>query len=102
MDISALTRIRLRRVNPYRGLVIDESTWADAHDYHRDHLRLHALAFHSPGIIAGLDVRPTPSQAGSVDITAGIAMDSEGNMIVVGQDRRVAFDGVEAGDVYVV
>jgi hypothetical protein len=102
MDLSALTRFRLRRVNPYRGLVIDEATWADAHDYHRDHLRLHALAFHSAGIIAGLEVRPTPSQAGSIDVNAGVALDAEGNMIVVGQDRRVAFDGLEPGDVYIV
>jgi hypothetical protein len=102
MDLSALTRFRLRRVNPYRGLVIDEATWADAHDYHRDHVRLHALAFHSPGVVAGLEVRPTPSQAGSVDIGAGVAMDHEGNMVVVGQDRRVAFDGLETGEVYVV
>jgi hypothetical protein len=102
MDLSALTRFRLRRVNPYRGLVVDENTWAEAHDYHRDHLRLHALAFHSAGVVAGLDVRPTPSQAGSVDIGAGVALDGEGNMIVVGQDRRVAFDGIEPGDVYIV
>ena len=102
MDLSALTKFRLRRVNPYRGLVVDENTWAEAHDYHRDHLRLHALAFHSAGVIAGLDVRPTPSQAGSVDIGAGVALDGEGNMIVVGQDRRVAFDGIEPGDVYIV
>ena len=102
MDLSALTRFRLRRVNPYRGLVVDENTWAEAHDYHRDHLRLHSLAFHSPGVIAGLEVRPTPSQAGSVDIGAGVALDGEGNMIVVGQDRRIPFDGIEPGDVYIV
>jgi hypothetical protein len=101
MDLSALTRFRLRRVNPYRGLVVDESTWSEAHDYHRDHLRLHALAFHGAGVIAGLDVRPTPSQAGSVDVSAGVALDPEGNMVVVGQDRRIAFDGVEPGDVYI-
>jgi hypothetical protein len=83
-------------------LVVDENTWAEAHDYHRDHMRLHALAFHSAGVVAGLEVRPTPSQAGSVDIGAGVALDGEGNMIVVGQDRRVAFDGLEPGDVYIV
>jgi hypothetical protein len=102
MDLSSLTRFRLRRVNPYRGLVIDETTWAEAHDYHRDHVRLHTLAFHSPGVIGGLEVRPTPSQAGSVDVGSGVALDPEGNMIVVGQDRRVAFDGLEPGDVYLV
>jgi Domain of unknown function (DUF4159) len=102
MDLSSLTRFRLRRVNPYRGLVIDETTWTEAHDYHRDHVRLHTLAFHNPGVIAGLEVKPTPSQAGSVDVAPGIALDPEGNMLVVSQDRHVPFDGVEAGDVYVV
>jgi hypothetical protein len=100
LDLSSLTRFRLRRVNPYRGLVIDETTWAEAHDYHRDHVRLHTLAFHSPGVIGGLDVRPTPSQAGSVDISTGVALDPEGNILIVSQDRRVPFDGLEPGDVY--
>src|SRR5438874_8601745 len=101
MDLSNLTRFRLRRVNPYRGLVIDETTWAEAHDYHRDHVRLHTLAFHSPGVIGGLDVTPTASQVGSVDVTTGVALDPDGNMLVVSQDRRLAFDGAEAGDVYI-
>jgi hypothetical protein len=102
MDLSSLTRFRLRRVNPYRGLVIDENTWAEAHDYHRDHVRLHTLAFHNAGVIDGLEVKPTPSQVGSVDVGTGVALDPEGNMLVVGQDRRVAFDNVEAGEVLIV
>ena len=64
MDLSSITRFRLRRVNPFRGLVIDETTWAEAHDYHRDHLRLHTLAFHDVGVVAGLTVSPVASAAG--------------------------------------
>jgi len=103
MDLSSITRFRLRRVNPYRGLVIDETTWADAHDYHRDHLRLHTLAFHDVGVIAGLNVSAVANAAGhtEVEVSAGVAVDPDGNMIVVSQERKVPFDGVEAGPVYV-
>jgi len=101
MDLKTITRFRLRRVNPYRGLVIDEKTWAEAHDYHRDHVRLHALAFHSEGIVAGLEVEPG-KEAGSLEVSPGVALDSEGNTLVVGQERKVDFEGLEAGNVYVV
>jgi hypothetical protein len=101
MDLSSITRFRLRRVNPYRGLVVDESTWGEAHDYHRDHMRLHTLAFHDVGVVVGLTVTPTASQTGSVDVGAGVAVDGDGNMIVVGQERKLPFDGVAAGPVYI-
>jgi hypothetical protein len=101
MDLSNITKFRLRRVNPFRGLVIDEATWAEAHDYHREHLRLHALAFHGAGIIAGLDVTPTRQQAGSVDVSAGVAINDDGEMIVIGQERHVPFDDVKPGYVFI-
>jgi hypothetical protein len=101
MDLTTLTRFRLRRVNPYRGLVIDETTWAEAHDYHRDHIRLHALAFHSEGIVAGLEVTPG-KEAGTLQVGPGIALDAEGNTLVVGQERKVEFEGIEPGAVYVL
>ena len=41
---------QLRRVNPYPGLMIDADVWRDAHEYHRDVLRLHHLALHGWGI----------------------------------------------------
>jgi len=87
-------------VNPFRGLVIDETTWGEAHDYHRDHQRLHALAFHSPGIAAGLDVKPG-DQPGTVIVSPGVGLDHEGNVIVVGQARRAPLEGATAGLVYV-
>ncbi len=101
MDLSSVTRFRLRRVNPFRGLVVDESTWADAHDYHRDHQRLHALAFHSPGVAAGLEVS-VAKQAGSLIVGPGVALDFDGNVIVVGQERRVPLENVSGGDVFVL
>src|SRR5215471_16846355 len=101
MDLSSITKFRLRRVNPFRGLVIDEATWAEAHDYHRVHLRLHSMAFHGAGIIAGLDVTPTRGQAGSVDVSAGVAINDDGEMIVVGQERHVPFDEVKPGYVFI-
>jgi len=102
MDLGDITRFRLRRVEPYRGLVVDETTWADAHDYHREHLKLHALAFHSAGVAAGLEVHATPSEPDSISIGPGVALDQEGNIIVVGQERRVPIESVKPGAVFVV
>ncbi len=101
MDLKSITRFRLRRVNPYRGLIIDETTWAEAHDYHRDHVRLHALAFHSEGIVAGLEVEPG-KEAGTLEVGPGLALDPEGNSIVVGQERKLEFEGLQAGAVFAV
>jgi len=37
------TPTQFRRINPYPGLMIDAAAWRDAHEYHRDQVRLHVL-----------------------------------------------------------
>ncbi len=56
MTLSDYIKKPLRRMNPYRGLVVDVPTWVDAHDYHRAAQRMHSLSLHSPGVVAGLEV----------------------------------------------
>ena len=56
MDLKDVTKFQFIRENPFPGLVIDADIWQDAHTYHRDHQRLHLLAFHSTGIVGGLEV----------------------------------------------
>ncbi len=88
MDIS---KFQLKRVNPFHGLVIDADTWQDAHNYHRDQQRLHVLAFHDTGIVSGMEVTANNPADLSVNINSGVAIDPEGNVIIVPQKQRYKF-----------
>jgi hypothetical protein len=72
-----------QRVHPFDGMSITAAVWADAHDYHWQHQKLHALLQHGVGIVAGLEVIASDPPDSSVYILPGIAMDASGNTIVV-------------------
>jgi hypothetical protein len=99
MDI---TKFQLKRINAFQGLVIDADTWQDAHNYHRDQQRLHLLAFHKTGIVSGLQVTAFNPADSSVNILPGLAIDPEGNAIIVQQKQRYKLQTREKGIVYLV
>jgi hypothetical protein len=84
MDIK---KFQMKRINPFQGLVIDADTWQDAHNYHRDQQRLHVLAFHDTGIVSGLEVTANNPPDLAVNISAGIAIDQDGNVIIIPQKQ---------------
>jgi hypothetical protein len=102
MTIDDLSKFQLKRVNPFEGLIIDADTWRDAHDYHRNHLRLHMLAFHVNGIVQGLEVIASDPPDQSVIVQPGIGVDPEGNIIVVPQQQKYKLQTQRAGPVYIV
>lgn len=77
---------RLQRVNPVPGMMIDVNTWRDAHEYHRNHARLHHLVLHGWGIVTGLEVHVGQS-ANALLIQPGVAVDPTGNFIIVDQEQ---------------
>jgi len=83
MKLKDIVKFQFKRVNPFPGLVIDADTWRDAHNYSRDQQRLHNLVFHQVGIIEGLEVTSNEPPDLSVNIHPGIAVDPEGNIIIV-------------------
>jgi hypothetical protein len=83
-----IKKFQLKRVNPFQGLVIDADTWQDAHNYHRDQQRLHVLAFHDTGIVTGLEVSAVSPADYSVNINSGMAVDPDGNVVIVPQQQR--------------
>lgn len=85
MDIN---NFQLKRVNPFQGLVIDADTWKDAHNYHRDQQKLHVLAFHKTGIVSGLEITASNPSDSSINISPGIAVDPDGNVIIVSQKQH--------------
>lgn len=97
-----LGRFQLKKINPFQGLIIDADAWRDAHNYHRDHLRLHLLAFHQAGILEGLGVTAGSPPGMHMDVAPGIAVDPEGNVIVVPQAQRYRLQTQKPGVVYIV
>lgn len=102
MSFDEIIRFQLKRVNPFQGLVIDAEAWQDAHDYHRNQQRLHLLAFHKTGIVAGLEVVSHDPPDLSVVIQPGLAVDPEGNIIIVSQAQDYQIQTRQKGTVYLI
>ena len=79
----------LRRIKPMEGMLVTETIWEEAHEFHRQQQRLHGLYAHGAGILAGLDVIASDPPDREVYVLPGMALDSVGNLIVV--PRPVAF-----------
>ncbi len=82
----------LQRLQVSDGLLVTAERWQVAHQYHRQRQNLHFQAFHQGGIVSGLGVCPTvaPAQVANayrdgrwLQVQPGVAMDDQGNPIVV-------------------
>ncbi|MBV9353954.1 MAG: DUF4159 domain-containing protein [Chloroflexi bacterium] len=93
---------QFRRINPYAGLMIDAEIWRDAHDYHRDQLRLHHSALHGWGIVQGLHVRLVEGADNTLRLEPGLAIDATGNFIVVQQPHTYRLMSREAAPIFLV
>ncbi|UCH43389.1 MAG: DUF4159 domain-containing protein [Dehalococcoidales bacterium] len=102
MALKDIIKFQLKRVNPFQGLVVDADTWRDAHDYHRDQQRLHLLAFHGTGVVEGLEVSASNPPSLSLDIHGGMAIDPEGNCIIVSQTQHYQVQTRQKGVIYLV
>ena len=102
MNFEEILKFKLKRVNPFQGLVIDSDTWRDAHEYHRSQQRLHMLAFHDIGIIEGLNVVANKPPDLSVNIYPGMAVDPEGNIIIVSETQNYRIQTREKRTIYLI
>ncbi|NJN88664.1 MAG: DUF4159 domain-containing protein [Leptolyngbyaceae cyanobacterium SL_7_1] len=84
--------IPLERLHVYDSLMMNAQRWSLAHDYHRRRQNIHYQSLNQPGIVCGLGVSLTepPETTRSefrddrwIKIQPGIAIDVEGNVIVV-------------------
>jgi hypothetical protein len=99
---SNVPRVQLKRVNPFMGLMIDAQTWADSHDYHRTAEQVHHLTMHGWGIVSGLEVEAANPPARSVWIRPGVAVDSDGRLIIVSQPHHYQITTQVPGMMYLV
>jgi hypothetical protein len=102
MNLKDIFTFSFKRINPFPGLAIDADTWRDAHNYSRDQLRLHNLMFHEVGIIEGLAVTSNEPQDLSVNIHPGIAIDSDGNTIIVQNMYHYQIQNQDKGTIYLI
>ncbi len=84
----------LQRQQVKDGLLLNAERWQRAHDYHRQRQNVHYQSLNQPGIVCGLGVHaiPAPEAVAAeyrdhrwVKIQPGIAIDLEGNLIIVPQ-----------------
>jgi hypothetical protein len=102
MALEDLIKLQFKRVNPFEGLVLDADTWKDEQDYHRNQQKLHTLAFHGTGIVEGLEVKASQPPDSSLTISPGVAVDTEGNAIVVPKLQHYSLGSKEKGQVYLI
>jgi hypothetical protein len=90
-----------KRVNPFRGLMIDDAAWKDAHDYHRILAQLHLLAGHGWGIADGLEVIADEAGPDTIVVRPGVAIDFAGRAILVATERRLPIGANNPTTLYV-
>lgn len=86
----------LNRLSVRDGLEVNAERWELAHRYHRHRQNIHYQSLNQPGIVCGLGIRITETpqkwsrkfskQGCCLEIQPGIAIDIEGNPIVVDKD----------------
>jgi hypothetical protein len=90
-----------KRIKAADGMAVTAEVWEEAHEYHRQLARFHALLNHGTGIVTGLEVIASEPADSSVYILPGIAVDTIGQTIVVPEPR--AFDmGRSDGLLYLI
>ncbi len=89
------------RLNAVDGLLINAERWRKVQEYHRQRQNLHYQALHQPGIVCGLGVKLiTPKSSvpeiykdgRGIQVQPGIALDLQGNPIIVPQPQNLHID----------
>ena len=89
------------RLNATDGLLINAERWRKVQEYHRQRQNFHYQALHQPGIVCGLGVKLiTPNSkvpevykdGRGIQVQPGIAIDLQGNPIIVPQPQNLHID----------
>ena len=74
-----------KRMKAMDGLTVTADVWEEAHGFHREQLRFHALLAHGAGIVSGLNVIAGDPPDSSVFVQPGVALDPQGHAIVLSE-----------------
>ncbi len=108
-----MTPSPLQRIQVNDGMLITADHWQIAHSYHQQRQAIHYESLHQGGIVSGLGVSvgPIPEDAPSkyrqprwLTIQPGLAIDHQGNPIVVSQSEScyLSAQPTEETTIYVV
>ena len=75
----------VRRIKPVDGMAVTAQVWEEAHEFHRQQQRYHALLSHGQGILAGLEVIASQPPSSVVYVLPGIAIGPEGDVILLNE-----------------
>ncbi len=87
---SLLERYPVERLVPVDGMAVTAQVWGEAHEYHRQVQSVLSRYSVGHGVLAGMDVMPSDPPDKSVFVSPGIALDHDGNIVVV--SKPVAFE----------
>jgi hypothetical protein len=97
-----LTRFPRRRISPLDGMAVTADIWREAHDYHLAQQRLLTLSLHGAGIVTGLEVIASDPPSQRIYILPGIAIDPDGNMIVLPEPVAYDLSGLRDGKLHIL
>ena len=100
MPLETMIASKITGIRPFNELPIDAEIWKQAHNHHHLHRYLHAVAAHRPGVVTGLEVIASQVKERTLVVAPGVAIDSEGQTLVVSEPVPLVVDPVR-GNVYV-
>lgn len=74
-----------KKIQPYDGMSITAGVWSEAHRYHTQLQKAHQVYLHGAGIVSGLEVVASDPADSVIYILPGVAIDTEGQMIVLAE-----------------
>ena len=95
----------IKRPNYFRGQFLVEDDFKTEQDYHRTLRQQHLLAVHGQGVIGeGLQVKgeESPDNSPQLTISSGVAVDSNGQEIVLQKDETISLDSNFGSEAYLV
>src|SRR5215471_16987056 len=88
----------VKRLNYYDHQFLRAPDFTDEQHYHLSMRRLHNSSLHTWGIVQGLQVTPASGGTGTaVTVSAGVAIDSAGQEMVLPADTNLELGGEAAG-----
>jgi hypothetical protein len=101
-DTGAIQIFPKARIKPYDGMSITADVWAEAHDEHRKVMEAHTLNLHGYGTVCGLHVTANDPPDQYVFISAGMAVDPTGRVIVLPEPVAYDFGTAVEGELYLL
>ena len=79
---------KFKRLNPYNGMLLSDEDFLQEQKYFREKMKLHNR-LHGYGVVCGLELLPNDPADFHIIVKLGMALDYNGNEIIVCQDQKI-------------